>query len=134
MAWRKDCAVLDSWSSNGYFVEYVVPEGGLFVWEGKIASQIENDFTKHTVGQYLPGGETQLFINFRMPEHAKAQAEVKALTRQKTHWVGHMGVNVPNTAATVQHLGKHEVTPKRTGTAAAAGARGAQAANSESSP
>jgi hypothetical protein len=132
--WRKECAVLESWSSNGYFVEYVVPEGGLFVWEGKIASQVENDVTKKTFGQYLPGGETQLFINFRMPAHAKAQAEVIALPRQPTNWVGHMKVNLPGKVIAVRHLGSSEITPKRTGTAAATGARGAQAANNESSP
>ena len=132
--WRKECAVLESWSGNGFFVELEVPEGGLFVWEGKIASQMENDFTKPTVGQFLPGGETQLLINFRMPEHAAAQKAAKALPRKPTHWVGHMGVNVPKTSVTVQHLGSYEVTPKRTGTAAATGARGAQASNNESSP
>jgi hypothetical protein len=133
--WRKECAVLESWSSNGKFVELVVPEPGLWVWEGKIASQIESDVAKATAGQMLPGGETQLYIDFRMPVHANAQKAAKKLPRQPTNWTGHLGINVPaDPSVTVRPLGKYEITPKRTGTAAATGARGTQAANNESSP
>jgi hypothetical protein len=115
------------------FVSERMPEGELFVWEGKIASQMENDFTKPTVGQFLPGGVPQLLINFRMPERAAAQKAAKPPPRQPTNWVD-MDVNVPNESVTVQHLGSYEVTPKRTGTAAASAAHGAQASNNESSP
>ena len=34
-SWREDCAVLESWSGNGFFVELTVPEGGIWAWEGK---------------------------------------------------------------------------------------------------
>lgn len=131
--WRTECAVLDSWSSNGSFVELVVPEPGLWVWEGKIASQIESDAAKATGGQFLPGGDTQLLIDFTMPAHAKAHAMVTKLTRQDTHWTGHMGVNVPNRSVAVQQLGEYEIAPKRTGKAAATGARAAQATSGEES-
>lgn len=131
--WRTECAVLESWSENGFFVELVVPEPGLWVWEGKIASQIESSVTKPTAGQFLPGGDTQLFIDFSMPQHAKARAVAEKLRRQPTNWTGHMGVNVPNQSVAVQHLGEYEIVPKRTGTAAATGARASQAANREES-
>ncbi|HRI18905.1 MAG TPA: hypothetical protein PL196_10310, partial [Burkholderiaceae bacterium] len=42
-AWRKDCAVLEAWGPNGAYIEYTVPKGGLKVWEGKIASQIDSN-------------------------------------------------------------------------------------------
>jgi hypothetical protein len=132
--WRKECAVLESWSKNGFFVELVVPEPGLWVWEGKIASQIEGDTAVATAGQFLPGGDTQLLIDFKQPAHANAQKAAAKLPRQPTNWTGHMGVNVPDSSLTVQQLGEYEITPKRTGTAAATGARGAQAANNESNP
>ncbi|MDQ2646999.1 MAG: hypothetical protein M3020_24555 [Myxococcota bacterium] len=133
-AWRTECAVLESWSGNGFFVELEVPASGLWVWEGKIASQIESDTAKATAGQFLPGGDTQLLIDFKMPAHAEAQKIAAALPRQPTNWVGHMGVNVPSSTVSVEKLGEYEITAKRTGTAAATGARGAQAANNESSP
>jgi len=141
--WRKECAVLERWSENGFFVELVVPEPGLWVWEGKIASQVDTDFTKvdasgavvpnPTVGQGLPGGDTQLLINFNEPAHAAARKAAQSAPRQPTNWIDHLDINVPH-GATVQSLGEFEVTPKRTGTAAATAARGAQAAGNESTP
>ncbi|HKO50919.1 MAG TPA: hypothetical protein VJV79_24580 [Polyangiaceae bacterium] len=136
--------MLERWSKNGFFVELVVPEPGLWVWEGKIASQIDSDLTvtsntgvavaNPTSGQYLPGGETQLLINFKAPAHAAAQKAVHNLPRKPTNWTGPLGIDVPDRSVTVQHLGEFEIVPKRTGTAAATAARGAQAADTESSP
>ena len=121
-----------------------MPEPGLWVWEGKIASQIDSDLTvasktgpavaNPTSGQYLPGGETQPLINFDEPAHAAARKAAQKLPRQPTNWTGHLGINVPDRSATVQHLGEFDIVPKRTGTAAATAARGVQAADNESTP
>ncbi len=55
--WREGLAVLDSWNGDGYYVELTVPESGLWAWEGKAASQVENNPNAvATLGQYLPGG------------------------------------------------------------------------------
>jgi len=121
-----------------------VPEPGLWVWEGKIASQIDSDLTvasktgpavaNPTSGQYLPGGDTQLLINFDEPAHDAARKAAQKLPRQPTNWTGHLGINVPDRSVTVQHLGEFEIVPKRAGTAAATAARGVQAADNESTP
>jgi hypothetical protein len=112
--WREDCAVLEHWSEDGYFIELVVPEGGLLVWEGKVASQIANDASKADFGQYLKGGATQLLIDFEFEANSKAAKIVRseATKRHPTGWSGHMGVNIPNKSATAQKLGEHEIAPK----------------------
>lgn len=38
--WRRYFAVWGSWNSNGEFVTYTVPKGGLKAWEGKAGSQV----------------------------------------------------------------------------------------------
>lgn len=129
-SWRKDCAVLESWSGNGYFVELTVPADGIWAWEGKIASQIENDAKKaaNTMGQFLPGGDTQLFIDFTFNEaNFKARELALALDRQPTHWTGLSGVNVPEKSATLQKLGPNEIESKTGATAAATGQRALRA-------
>ncbi|MFO7786315.1 MAG: hypothetical protein R6W87_00885 [Halospina sp.] len=56
-AWRRDYAVKDKWNDNGYYVEHVVGDEGLKVWEGPAAGQEYQD------GRfYLKGGKKQLFI------------------------------------------------------------------------
>ncbi|MEO6098027.1 MAG: hypothetical protein ABIW76_21135 [Fibrobacteria bacterium] len=68
--WREEFAVLERWSENGKFVEFVVPEPGLWVWEGKIASQLDtnkwlsNGKLNPGYGQYLKGGKKQFLIDF----------------------------------------------------------------------
>ncbi|WP_051234978.1 hypothetical protein [Marinimicrobium agarilyticum] len=59
--WRKEFAVKDSWNDNGYYVEHVVGEEGLKVWEGPAAGQ---RYKKGPEGNsfYLSGGGTQLFV------------------------------------------------------------------------
>jgi hypothetical protein len=60
--WRSNYAVKDSWNDNGYYVEHVVGEKGLKVWEGKVAGQ---EYLEHEGKEfYLEGGETQLYVSF----------------------------------------------------------------------
>ena len=107
-SWRKDCAVLESWSNNGHVIELVVPEGGIYAWEGKIASQIENGGAR-TFGQFLPGGDTQVFIDFAFNEaNWVARDEVLKLTPETTNWSGLSGINVPEKDVTVQKLGRNQ--------------------------
>lgn len=40
--WRRNFAVWGSWNSNGEYVTYTVPKGGLKAWEGKAGSQVMN--------------------------------------------------------------------------------------------
>jgi hypothetical protein len=113
-SWREDCAVLEHWSDDGYFIELVVPEPGLWVWEGKVASQIANDASKADFGQYLKGGASQLLVDFEFDSN-KAAAEIvrsDATKRRPTGWSGHMGVDIPDKTATAQKLGEHEIAPK----------------------
>ena len=126
-SWRKDCAVLDSFSDNGRFIEFVVPEGGIWAWEGKIASQIENEGAA-TFGQFLPGGDTQVFIDFTFNEaNFKAREEALKLTPQKTNWTGLSGIDVPERDVTVQKLGPNEIEAKKASTVAAEGQRAVHA-------
>jgi hypothetical protein len=112
-AWREDCAVLENWSKNGCYVEYVVEEPGLYVWEGKISSQIDNGDKSLTNGQYLRGGETQLFIDFDNAINCKFRKTVGALTKKNINWGdSHLGINIPERGITVQHLEATEISPK----------------------
>jgi len=59
--WRKGFAVKLPWNKNGYFIEYLIPEGkGIPAWEGRTASQefSEEGFSNHM----LEGGKQQIFI------------------------------------------------------------------------
>lgn len=111
-AWRKDCAVLEAWSPNGSYIEYTVPPGGLKVWEGKIASQIDSNPKSATYGQYLPGGSTQLYIDFNQLENAIMKKSVDKLKHIPTNWSGLKGVNVPKRVSTTLALGAAEVADK----------------------
>lgn len=110
--WRENWAVLESWNTNGLFVEFVVPEPGILAWEGRVASQIENDASKVTLGQYLKGGDTQLLIDFQFPANHAAAAHLPA--PKPTHWSANSlsNVNVPSRALAVLRLGEHEIEPK----------------------
>ena len=95
-AWRNDYAVLDSWSENRIYIEYDVPDEGLWVWEGKVASQVERNAAKEdSYGQVLDGGATQLYIDFTFPANTHATEAVEQLPLRETHWRDHKGVNVP---------------------------------------
>ena len=76
--WRELLAVLDKFNINNFFVKYTIPEGTtLKAWSGKAAEQFNG-----RVGQYLPGGGEQLFVDF--PAHVKA--EVLKLPALSTGW------------------------------------------------
>jgi hypothetical protein len=56
--WRHDYAVKNDWNTNGWFVEYTVPQGsGLRVWKGKTAGQDLKGSDYH-----LPGGADQIWM------------------------------------------------------------------------
>lgn len=121
--WREGLAVLDSWNKDGYFVEMIVPEQGLMAWEGKAASQVENGSkAQATAGQYLPGGQVQLFIDFEFDANAKALEGMARnagkpadalLMRKKTPWTdGYTGLHVPPKDAEADFLGPFEIESK----------------------
>lgn len=57
--WRRKFAVWANWNSNGEYITYTVPKGGLNVWEGPAASQ-ELDKLK---GYVLEGGGKQIVLD-----------------------------------------------------------------------
>ncbi len=121
--WREGLAVLDSWNKNGYYVEWTVPESGLWAWEGKASSQVENSpKAPATLGQYLPGGHTQLFIDMNHPNNAKVLNDhlikldipVEILLKKKpTEWTDtYTGLHIPKMNAEADYLGPFEVESK----------------------
>ncbi len=122
--WRESSAVLDQWSKNGEYIEFIVPEEGLIAWEGLIASQLAA--TGEAAGQVLKGGAVQLVIDFTHPENAHALPAVLASPRKSTNWTGHLGLNLPGSGVTVQRLGHYEIESKmnmRAGRASVASAQ-----------
>lgn len=111
--WRVKFAVLQSWSTNGKYVKYVIKDKPLHAWEGKVSSQIDQSKTLRGgilnlgYGQYLEGGETQLFIDFSHESNKHAESEVAALLKMDTNWTDHMHINMPERGASVQKLGKY---------------------------
>lgn len=98
------------------YVRYTVPKGcTLRAWEGKVSSQIDNaatlrDGAKNSgFGQYLEGGETQLYIDFTFKANEWALDTAKALNKHKmdTNWLDVMNINIPSRTATVQKLGQY---------------------------
>lgn len=139
--WRVKFAVLQSWSGNGKYVKYVVKDE-LHAWEGKISSQIDQAKTLRDgssnpgYGQYLEGGENQLYIDFEHASNAHAKAEVAALVKQDTNWMDHMDINIPERGAATQKLGKYVEEQRSLASANLATAtnqanHGVRAANSE---
>jgi hypothetical protein len=91
------------------------------------SAPIENK-AGETFGQILPGGDTQVFIDFTFNEaNMAAREEVLKLTPQKTNWGGLSDVNVPEKDVTVQKLGPNEIETKKASTAAAEGQRAMRA-------
>ncbi|MBN1604243.1 MAG: hypothetical protein JW915_21715 [Chitinispirillaceae bacterium] len=112
-SWREEFAVLESWSKNGVYIEYTVEAPGLYAWEGKVASQIDASVGTATSGQYLRGGATQLFIDFKHPANSKYADKVRDLSKKLTNWGdSHLNVNIPEKDVTVQVLPIEEVSPK----------------------
>ena len=91
----------------------MVKDKPLYTWEGKVSSQIDQDkllrggASNPAYGQYLEGGEKQLYIDFTFAANQHAKAEVAALTKRDTNWMDHMNINIPERGATVQKLGKY---------------------------
>ena len=116
--WRIKFAVLQSWSHNGKYVKYVVPKDKtLRVWEGKVASQIDNvaeikGKPNPGFGQFLEGGEMQLLIDFRHEANNYAKSQIEELGKLNTNWTDHMNINVPERSSDVQYLGKYEQEQK----------------------
>ena len=121
--WREGLAVLDSWNKNGYYVELTVPESGLWAWEGKAASQVENDpDALATMGQYLPGGFNQLYIDMNNSKNKSALEAMsrkmdlpidKILERKPTEWTDvYNGLNVPSKKSEAEFLGPFEIESK----------------------
>jgi hypothetical protein len=130
-AWRKDYAVLDRFSGNGFYVEHELQQD-VRAWEGTVSSQVDNAAQSATFGQVLPGGAVQLVIDFTEAELKPVKALIDKSPRIPTHWNNFSNINVPAKNAQVQKLGYNEIEPKLPGqTAAAAGARGARAGDSD---
>jgi hypothetical protein len=128
--WREGYAVLDDFSHNRVYVEITVPPEGLLVWEGKAASQIDRGVASQTSKQYLPGGATQLFVDFEVT-NAHAAHLAKDAPQLPTNWTDVMGVNVPDRVVVAEELAQHEIASKRAvskrrATVAAGGVRAAE--------
>ncbi|MDR7015326.1 hypothetical protein [Acinetobacter sp. 3657] len=81
--WRRKFAVWANWNSNGEYVTYTVPKGGLNVWEGPAASQ-ELDKLK---GYVLEGGGKQIVLD---PKDLNA---AYVSQRMPTNWGYDSGLN-----------------------------------------
>lgn len=114
VVWRKDWAVLQDWSKNGVYVEYTLGKGEeLYVWEGKVSSQLQNENTEKKVAQYLGGGETQLLIDFKHVINSKLAPKMMSLPQIPTNWGdSHLGVNLLPNELKVQKLEAQEIAPK----------------------
>ena len=76
--WREQLAVLDDFNKNSFFLEYTIPKGTkLRAWKGKAAEQFDDD-----IGQYLPGGGEQVFVEFP----ADIKPEIMKLPELATGW------------------------------------------------
>ena len=71
--WRRNFAVWGSWNSNGEYVTYTVPKGGLKGWEGKTGSQVMN-----TAGR-KPDNMSQLDWDKKMDEAKEFSLEGGAI-------------------------------------------------------
>lgn len=116
--WRVKFAVLQNWSKNGKYVKYAVKDKALHAWEGKVSGQIDQSKSLRdgspnpAFGQYLEGGEKQLYIDFEHSSNQHALAEVKALQKQDTRWTDHLDINIPEPDVDVQQLGRYVIEQK----------------------
>jgi hypothetical protein len=85
--WRDRFAVWGNWNSNGEYVTYTVPTGGLPVWRGTTASQQLKDRAGNVVQAdakgnsfWIDGGAEQLVINPRDLQRANVSP------RKFTYW------------------------------------------------
>lgn len=101
-AWRFDYAVKSAWSTNGAFVSLEriptaeelkklgisVPKNwqGLKTWEGKVAEQLDDE-GNNASKLLLPGGEVQIYIDFKHPDNLPIKQYIDKMTSiQKTNW------------------------------------------------
>jgi hypothetical protein len=68
--WRERFAVWKNWNSNGEYLTYTVPKGGMPVWRGTTASQPFKDANENIVkassdgeAYWLKGGHEQIVVN-----------------------------------------------------------------------
>ena len=85
--WRRYFAVWASWNHNGEVVKYIVPKGGLKVWEGEAASQVLIDSQKKTIlanakkeKYMLEGGGMQIVLD------PNDLIKAKVTKREATPW------------------------------------------------
>lgn len=134
--WREGNAVLDKFNANNFFIKYEIPAGReLKAWRGKAAEQ----FNPKT-GQYLPGGDFQLFIEFP-PDIIKQLDKLPAISTGWGKTTKAYGFDdVPDFAHDVrtEKLGKYEIeskiAPSNSKTVAASRAYAANERSQESKP
>ena len=93
--WRRNFAVWGSWNSNGEYVTYTVPKGGLKAWEGKVGAQVMDTAGRKPAGLSdaewakkmeeakefsLEGGATQIVLDPKMLQSSNISA------RKATGW------------------------------------------------
>lgn len=122
-AWREGLGVLGKYNKNSYYIKYHLQAGEeLKAWRGKASEQFDANS-----GQYLPGGDYQLFIDLR-PQIVE---KINRLPLEFTHWPdAEVLYGVDSSADTAYHvrtekLGRYEIESKRApvNSPAVAGAR-----------
>jgi hypothetical protein len=111
--WREECAVLEDWSKNGLYAEMTVHSQGLWIWEGKVSSQIDRSVGMATSGQYLKGGGTQILLDLEFEKNLYAKPTAKSATLRPTNWTDLQRINIPDPVVTTQKLGEHEIATKK---------------------
>ena len=102
--------MLDEFNKNNFYVKYEIPAGReLKAWKGRASEQFDAE-----IGQYLPGGEYQLYIELTS-DIAKQLDALPALSTgwgKTTHLYGFD--DVPDFAHDVhtEKLGKYEIESK----------------------
>lgn len=129
--WRLDCAVKGGWSVNGSYVKLdripTIQEmrklgikvaddwDGLRVWRGKIAEQLDNEDSiakgAKATNLLLPGGDIQLYIDFRDPHNLPVAEYLKKIAKViPTNW---KDAKIPqDITSVVAYLEKREISKK----------------------
>jgi hypothetical protein len=83
--WREKCAVLDEWNRDGYIVEGIPPKSPAKGQKGVkgVFGTISEQFSENIPGQYLPGGNTQAFLN--VPESVSKEIDMASKEVMKTN-------------------------------------------------
>lgn len=129
--WRLDCAVKGAWSVNGSFIKLdrvpTIQEmrkfgikvaddwDGLRGWRGEIAEQLDNENSiargAKATNLLLPGGDIQLFIDFRHPHNLPVAEFLKKISKvMPTNW---KDAKIPqDITSVVAYLEKREMSKK----------------------